>query len=94
MYVSVGILFLNRDVGSEERAALSEALYHALNDMLSCSRGATAITTNPNRSFEAVSPLSFIATSRDLTKGSTRSGSSLHMSSQQPENSEIGRAHV
>jgi len=57
----VGVLFLNRDASSEERAALSEALYHTLKDLLSCcARGATAITTNPNRFFEAVSPLSFI----------------------------------
>ena len=68
MCVLVGILFLNRDAGPEERAALSEALYYALKDLLSCcARGPTAITTNPNRSFEAVTPLSFILTSRNLT---------------------------
>ena len=52
--MSVGILFLNRDAGSEERAALSEALYHALKDFLTCVQDAIAITTNHNRSFEAV----------------------------------------
>jgi hypothetical protein len=55
-FPSVGILFLNRDVRSEERAALSEAIYHALKDFLSGScRGPAAIISNPNRFFEAVS---------------------------------------
>jgi hypothetical protein len=54
--VSVGILLLNRDVRAEERAALAEAMYHALKDFLSGSRrGPVAIISNPNRFFEAVS---------------------------------------
>ncbi len=61
MYVLVSILFLNQDARSEERAALSEALYHALEDLLPrYARGATAIMTNPNRSFEAVTRESFV----------------------------------
>ena len=52
--MSVGILLLNRDAGSEERAALSEALYHALKHFLTDVQDAIAITTNDNRSFEAV----------------------------------------
>jgi hypothetical protein len=56
----VGILLLNRDVRVEERAALSEAMYHALKDFLSeTSHGPIAIISDPNRFFEAVrsSPL-------------------------------------
>ena len=53
-YVLVGILFLNRDAYPEERAALSEALYHALKDFLTSVKDAIAITTNHNRLFEAV----------------------------------------
>jgi len=51
----VGILFLNKNPRPEERAALSEALYQALEDFLSCCvRGPVGITTNPARLFEAV----------------------------------------
>jgi hypothetical protein len=56
LLLSVGILFLNKDVRSEERAALSDALYYALRDFLSCSsRGPVAIISNSDRFFEAAS---------------------------------------
>jgi hypothetical protein len=55
-FASVGILFLNRDVRSEERAALSESMYYALEDFLSSSsRGPSAIMKDPHRFLEAAS---------------------------------------
>jgi hypothetical protein len=63
----VGILFLNRDARSEERAALSEALYHTLKDFLSGStRGPSSIITDPTRLFEAASLLSFLVEPHSL----------------------------
>ena len=55
-FLSVGILFLNKDLRSEERTALSDALYYALRDFLTCSsRGPVAVISNSDRFFEAAS---------------------------------------
>ena len=51
--VAVAILLKNRVPLAPERAALSEALYHAAIDFVS--RAPVQVATNPSRFFEAVS---------------------------------------
>lgn len=55
MHILVGLLFLNITPRPQEKAALSEALFHSLKDFVSTA--ASAFIDNHDRRFETVSGL-------------------------------------